>query len=63
VDSAISPASAMYGYMMSENLRDRCFNFFLDCAVMLLSLPAMKVSTQVLNYQGYSLSLCRLVAI
>jgi hypothetical protein len=48
--------------MMTENFRDRGFDFFLNCALLFLPLPAMKMSAKVLHYQGYSLSLFWLVS-
>jgi hypothetical protein len=55
--TSIRTPSPMYRYWLPQYRLNRLFNFLLHRALPQLPLPTMKMSAQVLNYQGNSLSL------
>jgi hypothetical protein len=57
MNASVSSARGMDTHRVSQDLFQSSFNLLLDCAMLGLPLPSMKVSAQVLNYQGNSLSL------
>jgi hypothetical protein len=63
VNSSIGSTGAVQRHGMIENTRKYVFDFLLYRAIALLPLPPMKMSAQVLNYQGDSLLACDLLSV
>jgi hypothetical protein len=55
VNSRISSPGGVQRYRPFQHIRYCCFNFFLYCTLVRLSLPTVKVSAEVLDYQSNAL--------
>jgi hypothetical protein len=55
VNSRIRSPGSVQRYRAFQNSRYCCFNFFLYCTLVRLSLPTVKVSAEVLDHQSNAL--------